>query len=233
MSHAARFIACDDRSSRRRLDGAQSRIAVQRSGILPALRAHVEDGRGVHLRPGSVTGPRLQQARTSSPRWRRHSVHSSDCSASTAPKMHDRVPVAEDGDGVGAAADLLVQPLRRVVGPDRGPYVLRETDECEDARARGVQVLGHRGQPDAPSLAVLRGRASAKTEVNVPAWSRGAAPGRIDLLVHVGGHPRDRQLAQRGPRRAGQQGRRRQVRSSWFSVRARCGRFARRPENHG
>src|SRR5690606_39731168 len=40
----------------------------------------------------------------------------------------DGAPVGEDPDGVGAAADLAVEPLGGVVGPDLGPHVLRSEE---------------------------------------------------------------------------------------------------------
>ena len=55
-------------------------------------------------------------------------------------QAHYRCPVGEDAYGVGAAADLSVEPLGRVVGPNLGPDVLRERGEGQDVRPGGVEV---------------------------------------------------------------------------------------------
>src|SRR5215203_3737931 len=47
----------------------------------------------------------------------------------------DRGAVREDPDDVGAAADLLVQPLLRVVAPDLLPVRERERSERQDVRS--------------------------------------------------------------------------------------------------
>ena len=52
------------------------------------------------------------------------------------------VAAGEDPDDVGAAADLPVQPLLRVVGPDLPPDRLRERGEGQDVGAGGVEVAG-------------------------------------------------------------------------------------------
>ena len=44
----------------------------------------------------------------------------------------DRRPVGEDADDVGAPADLLVEPLERVVRPEPAPVLLGEGGEGED-----------------------------------------------------------------------------------------------------
>src|SRR5918994_7456920 len=50
------------------------------------------------------------------------------------------VAVGEDADDVGAAADLPVEPLVGIVGPDLPPDRLREGGEGEDVRASRVEV---------------------------------------------------------------------------------------------
>lgn len=60
----------------------------------------------------------------------------------------DGVPVGEDADGVGATADLLVEPLSGVVGPDLGPHVLWEAGEGEQVVTGGLQVLEEEGLMD-------------------------------------------------------------------------------------
>jgi len=54
--------------------------------------------------------------------------------------------VGEDADDVGAAADLAVEALLRVVGPGLAPDLLREGGEREDVGAGRVQVRGYLGQ---------------------------------------------------------------------------------------
>lgn len=53
-----------------------------------------------------------------------------------------RVPVGEDADAVGSAADLSVQPLVGVVRPDLLPEVLGKRGEREDVCPGRVQVRG-------------------------------------------------------------------------------------------
>jgi hypothetical protein len=52
-----------------------------------------------------------------------------------------RAVVGEDADDVGAAADLLVEALERVRGPELAPVRAREAVEGEDV---GFGVLEHR-----------------------------------------------------------------------------------------
>ncbi len=54
--------------------------------------------------------------------------------------------VGEDADDVGAAADLAVESLVGVVGPDLAPHLLGEGGEREDVGAGVVEVLGDGGQ---------------------------------------------------------------------------------------
>src|SRR5690606_29535592 len=63
-----------------------------------------------------------------------------------ADEPHDRVTSGEDADGVGAAADLAVESLGGVVGPDLGPDVLGEAGEGQDVGPGDIQVLGDRGE---------------------------------------------------------------------------------------
>lgn len=44
---------------------------------------------------------------------------------------HDRSVVGEDADHVGAAFDLLIEPLERVGAPHLAPVLLREAQECQ------------------------------------------------------------------------------------------------------
>ena len=59
----------------------------------------------------------------------------------------DRGPVREDPDDVGAAADLFVQALLRVVRPDLPPDLVREPGECEQVVAGVVQMCCRVGEP--------------------------------------------------------------------------------------
>ena len=52
----------------------------------------------------------------------------------------DRVAVGEDAHDVGAAADLPVEALVGVVGPDLTPDLLGEDSEREDLLAGGLEV---------------------------------------------------------------------------------------------
>ena len=52
-----------------------------------------------------------------------------------ADEADDRVPVGEDADHVGAAADLLVEPFVGVVRPDLPPDLLGERGESGDVLA--------------------------------------------------------------------------------------------------
>ena len=56
------------------------------------------------------------------------------------------VAVGEDPDDVGAAADLAVEPLVGVVGPDLASDLLGERGEGEDVGPGFHEVLGHRGE---------------------------------------------------------------------------------------
>jgi hypothetical protein len=47
---------------------------------------------------------------------------------------------------VGAAADLFVQPLLGVVGPDLFPDLFRERGECGDVGTGVVEVFGDLGE---------------------------------------------------------------------------------------
>jgi hypothetical protein len=57
-----------------------------------------------------------------------------------ADEADDRVAVGEDADHVGAAADLAVEALVRVVGPDLPPDRFRERGEGEDLVPGGFEV---------------------------------------------------------------------------------------------
>ena len=57
-----------------------------------------------------------------------------------------RGAVGEDPDDVGAAADLAVEPLVGVVGPDLAPDLLGERGEGEDVGAGVLEVVGHGGE---------------------------------------------------------------------------------------
>ena len=58
-----------------------------------------------------------------------------------ADEADDRVTVREDPDGVGAAADLAVQSLVRIIGPDLLPEPFGEPGEREDVSSRVVEVV--------------------------------------------------------------------------------------------
>ena len=51
---------------------------------------------------------------------------------------HDRSVIGEDADHVGAAFDLLIQPLKRVGAPDLAPVLLGEVQEVQHVVAGGV-----------------------------------------------------------------------------------------------
>ena len=58
-----------------------------------------------------------------------------------ADEADDRVAVGEDPDDVGAAADLAVEPLVGVVGPDLAPDLLGERGAGEDVGEGFVEVV--------------------------------------------------------------------------------------------
>ena len=53
----------------------------------------------------------------------------------------DGIAVGEDPDYIGAATDLLVQPLVGIVRPDLGPHVLGECGEGQDLGPGAVEVI--------------------------------------------------------------------------------------------
>lgn len=57
------------------------------------------------------------------------------------------LPVGEDPDGVGASADLMVQPLGRVVRPDLRPHRLRGGSKRQKIIKGFLQVVGHVWEP--------------------------------------------------------------------------------------
>ncbi len=57
-----------------------------------------------------------------------------------ADEADDRVPVGEDADHVGAAADLLVEPFVGVVRPDLPPDLLRERGEKARMSSRALSM---------------------------------------------------------------------------------------------
>ena len=63
-----------------------------------------------------------------------------------ADETDDAGPVGEDADDVGAAADLAVKSLGRVVRPDLAPDLLRERGEGEHVGAGTFEVLGDVGE---------------------------------------------------------------------------------------
>src|SRR3712207_3383838 len=63
-----------------------------------------------------------------------------------ADEADEGVAVGEDADDVGAAADLPVETLLRVVRPDLAPDLLRERGERQHVRVSGVEVLSDGGQ---------------------------------------------------------------------------------------
>ena len=64
-----------------------------------------------------------------------------------ADEADDGVAVGEDADAVGAAADLAVEPLGGVVGPDLPPHVVGERGEGEQVLSSVTEVVGDLGQP--------------------------------------------------------------------------------------
>jgi hypothetical protein len=60
-----------------------------------------------------------------------------------------RVAVAEDADDVGAAADLFVQALLRVVGPDLAPVRLREAGERQMSEPASSSISAAAGNRSA------------------------------------------------------------------------------------
>jgi len=61
-------------------------------------------------------------------------------------KADQGVAVGENADDVGAAADLPVQPLLRVVAPNLPPQLLGVDGEGEDVRPGLLEVFGDLGQ---------------------------------------------------------------------------------------
>lgn len=59
-------------------------------------------------------------------------------------ETNDRCAVGEDGDGVGASADLAVQPFGGVVRLKLVPDLDRETGESEDVGSGGVGLVVNR-----------------------------------------------------------------------------------------
>ncbi len=71
-------------------------------------------------------------------------------SASTAPTRGMRGgAVGEDADGVGAAADLAVEPFVEVVGPNPPPDLFKEGDPSPGRHRRTVCLGGRPGTPTA------------------------------------------------------------------------------------
>src|SRR5262245_27013788 len=58
----------------------------------------------------------------------------------------DRAAMREDPDAVGAAADLAVESLGGVVGPDLAPDLLGERGEGEDVGPAVLEVVGDVGE---------------------------------------------------------------------------------------
>jgi hypothetical protein len=63
-----------------------------------------------------------------------------------ADETDDRDAVGEDADDVGAAADLFVQPLERVVAPQLPPVLLWEARESEQFGPGLVEQCGRVGE---------------------------------------------------------------------------------------
>ena len=63
-----------------------------------------------------------------------------------ADQADDGGAVGEDADDVGAAADLLVEPLERVVLPDLAPVLLGKAGEGEQVGGGLVEQLGRGGE---------------------------------------------------------------------------------------
>ena len=63
-----------------------------------------------------------------------------------ADEADDGIPVGEDPDDVGAAADLAVEPFCGVVRPDLAPHVVGERGEGEQVLAGIAEVLSDLGQ---------------------------------------------------------------------------------------
>ena len=58
----------------------------------------------------------------------------------------DGLAVGEDSHGVGASADVAVEALTRVVGPDLGPHPGGEACEREDVCSGLIEVITHGGE---------------------------------------------------------------------------------------
>ena len=71
----------------------------------------------------------------------RSSCHYSCCQELVADQAGDRGVVREDADHVGAALDLLVEPLERFGAPDLAPVLLRKVKERQHVVA---SCLHHR-----------------------------------------------------------------------------------------
>ena len=64
-----------------------------------------------------------------------------------ADEADDGIPVGEDPDDVGAAADLAVEPFGGVVRPDLAPHVVGEDGERQQVLTGIPEVLGVLQQP--------------------------------------------------------------------------------------
>jgi hypothetical protein len=98
----------------------------------------------------------------------------------------------EDADHVGAAANLLVQPLLRVVAPDLPPHLARERGERQDVLACVIEMgrgreLGLQRRDDLGVLGADRRRrlsrsSTSRMSVRAPARSASARWARISSI---------------------------------------------------
>ena len=95
---------------------------------------HLSSGVGDEAEPGSSEDVEAEVAAPFGPFVGLLGEHGAD-------EADDRVAVREDADAVGAAADLPVEALVRVVGPDLLPEPFGEPGEREDVSSRVVEVV--------------------------------------------------------------------------------------------
>ena len=99
----------------------------------------------------------------------------------SADEPDDRIPVREDPDHIGAAADFLVQPLLWVVRPDLTPDLVREHRKRQQVLAsvvemcRRVSESGGDRVDDAAELVAHRGASGWSKMVRTMVATHGCA----------------------------------------------------------
>ena len=129
----------------------------------------------------SVSSQRIARM-DSSERSRRQTIHSSVCSISRAPARGGGGVVGEDADDVRTAADLAVDALEQVPGPQLGPVFGRERHERQqvflglleqlaDLRRDRLQAGEDVGQAAAGLVTVDGGKTSLSAADTRPRWA--------------------------------------------------------------